>query len=276
MTVPDGKGGKSAYLRLGAYVSDESGFPSTYKGTASETNGIFMSTQGTLTLVSGTKLYAETDESVAIVVDKGDFSMTADSTLSLTAKSLFVQSGHVVDQSASVPSLPVGQAKFDTAFQFEARSNSGNVVVDCPASGYKKTTSTGFEEVWGNQEKSNGTAASIVLGALTDVPIGVYPSFSWWRMKVRLTESKMALSASTMALYKIGAHVTKLDNKSIWDTLLGIGTFGIGLHVKNEITSLNQELSKALTEAFTITQEEIDADLWGAHNGIAGAYMRSY
>jgi len=274
----DGDQGKpAAYLRLGAYVSDETGLPGTYTGDASDTAGVMMTTTGGFALVAGGTGTVETGKSADISVTKGAFALTAASDLTLTAKSLYLQSGRLIEQNSAVPAVPTGQVKLDTPFEFHVTSGSGNVNIDCPAEGYVKKISTGFEEVWGNQEKSNGTANSIVLGSLLDVPIGVYPSFSTWRMKIRGQETKNAVSASTMALLKSGAHITKLGNKSALNTVGLIMTGGVLGHVRKAIASYEAFMADLGNISIEITQEEIDAQLFGVSSSMMGAAdLRSF
>lgn len=257
------QGKPAGYLRLGSYVSDETVFPGNFTGDKKKSDGVLMTTTGGFTLASAKDGYVETDKSVDIAVKAGAFSMEAASALSVTAKSVYLQSGKLIDENSAVPTIPVGQAKLDTAFEFHAVSDTGNVNIICPAEGYKKNISTGFEEIWGNQEKSNGTSNSIILGSLVDIPIGVYPSFSSWRMKIRGQETKNAVSASTMALVKSGAFVTKLDNKSLLNTAGMILTGGVVAHVKNAIASFNNAMAELGNISIEITEEELYADLFG-------------
>lgn len=261
--VAASKGNPAGYLRLGSYVSGEDVFPGNFTGDKTRSDGVLMTTTGSFTLASGKDGYVETDKSVDIVVKAGAFSMEAASALSLTAKSLYLQSGKLIDENSAVPDISSGQAKLDTDFEFHADSGTGNVNIVCPAEGYKKTISTGFEEIWGDQEKSNGTANSVVLGSLIDIPIGVYPSFSTWRMKIRGQETKNAVSASTMALVKSGAFVTKLKNKSLLNTAGLILTGGVVAHVKNAIASYEAWMTELGNITIEITQEELEADLFG-------------
>ncbi len=130
--------------------------------------------------------------------------MGAASAVSVASKSLYLQSGKLIEENSAVPAVPAGQAKLDTAFEFHADSDTGNVNIICPASGYKKNISTGFEEIWGDQEKSNGNSNTMMLGSLLDVPIGIYPSFDTSALKLRGQDTKNAASASTAALVTSG------------------------------------------------------------------------
>lgn len=258
--------GKSpaGYLRLGSYVSDETVFPGNFTGDRKTSDGVLMTTTGSFTLGAGKDGYVETDRSVDITVEKGAFSMEAADALGVTSKSLFMQSGKLIDANSLVPVIPAGQAKLDTAFEFHAQSGTGNVNIICPASGYKKTISTGFEEIWGDQEKSNGNANTVVLGSLLDMPIGVYPSFDTWAIKLRGQETKNAVSASTAALVKSGAYVTKVENTSLKSTAGLVLMARLITTVKNEIASFNATMAELSNITIEITDEELEADLFGA------------
>jgi len=276
INVPAEAGHPSAYLRLGSYVSGEDPFPSSFTGDKASADGILMTTAGTCSVVAGSDGYVEVDESVAINVTSGAFSTEAAGALSVTAKSLYLESGSLLEENSAVPSVTAGQAKLSTTNQFHAESSTANVTLSCPAEGLKKNIATGFEEIWGNQEKSNGSSNSIILGSLVDIPIGVYPSFSSWRMKIRGQETKNAVSASTMALAKTGAVVTKLDNKSLGTTAALIATGGIFGHVKKAVASFEASMAELGNISIEITDEEIHQDLFGVGNWANVADIRSF
>jgi hypothetical protein len=261
--VATDKKNPAGYLRLGSYVSDETVFPGNFTGDKKNSDGVLMTTTGSFTLVSGKDGYVETDKSVAITVKTGAFSMEAASALSLTSKSLYLQSGKLIEENSAVPAVPAGQAKLDTAFEFHADSDTGNVNIICPASGYKKNISTGFEEIWGDQEKSNGNSNTVVLGSLLDVPIGIYPSFDTWAIKLRGQETKNAVSASTAALVKSGAYITKVENKSLRSTAGLVFMTRLVASVRSEIAAFKATMAELSNISIEITQEEIDADLFG-------------
>lgn len=266
MEVPAASGNPTAYFRLGTYVSDETVLPGNYTGSASATDGLLMTTTGTFALVAADTGYLQTGDSVDIAVKAGDFSLTASSSLTVTAKSLYLQSGEVVSANSSVPAVSAGQAKIKTDFELDAKAHGGGITITCPASGYEKNISTGFEEVWGNQEKSNGTSNSIVLGALTDIPIGVYPSFSLNRLKLRGQESKMAKSATTMAFLKMGANITKLDNKSFGNTMAQIFTLGTAGHIGKAIAANKAKAAKLDNKVSEVSSNDVGSDLFGVEN----------
>ncbi|MGX1308832.1 hypothetical protein AB7M35_003590 [Amorphus suaedae] len=261
--VAAGKGKSAGYLRLGSYVSDETVFPGNFTGDKKTSHGVLMTTTGSFTLTAGKDGYVETDKSVDITVKKGAFSIEAADALSITSRSLYLQSGKLIEENSAVPTVPAGQAKIDTAFEFLTDSATGNINIICPASGYKKNISTGFEEIWGNQEKSNGNANTVVLGSLLDVPIGVYPSFDTWAIKLRGQETKNAVSASTAAVVKSGAYITTVENKSLRSTAGLVFMTTLIAAVKSEIASFKATMAELNNFSIEITQEEIDADLFG-------------
>lgn len=261
--VAANKKSPAGYLRLGSYISDETVFPGNFTGDKKNSDGVLMTTTGAFTLASGKDGYVETDKSVDITVKTGAFSMEAASALSVTSKSVYLQSGKLIEENSAVPTVPEGQAKLDTAFEFHTDSGTGNVNIICPASGYKKNISTGFEEIWGNQEKSNGNSNTVVLGSLLDMPIGIYPSFDTWAIKLRGQETKNAVSASTAAVVKSGAYVTKVENTSLRSTAGLVFMTRLVASVRSEIAAYKATMAALDNLTIEITQEEIDADLFG-------------
>jgi hypothetical protein len=102
-----------------------------------------------------------------------------------------------------------------------------------------------------------------VLGSLLDVPIGVYPSFDTWAIKLRGQETKNAVSASTAALVKSGAYVTKVENTSLRSTADLVLMTRLITTVKNEVMAFRATMAELNNLTIEITQEEIDADLFG-------------
>ena len=104
----------------------------------------------------------------------------------------------------------------------------------------------------------------MVLGSLLDMPIGVYPSFDTWAIKLRGQETKNAVSASTAALVKSGAYVTKVENTSLKSTAGLVLMARLITTVKNEIASFNATMAELSNITIEITDEELEADLFGA------------
>ena len=102
-----------------------------------------------------------------------------------------------------------------------------------------------------------------MLGSLLDVPIGIYPSFDTWAIKLRGQETKNAVSASTAALVKSGAYITKVENKSLRSTAGLVFMTRLVASVRSEIAAFKATMAELSNISIEITQEEIDADLFG-------------
>ncbi|MDQ0314277.1 hypothetical protein [Amorphus orientalis] len=257
-----------AYLRLGRYVPGETGLPSNFTRGLESSDGILMSTDGDVTIVAAEESYAQSAASLNIQVVKGAFALEADSSLELTSRSVFLQSGYVVDENSDVPSVPDGTVQIKTSEAFKARSKTGNVTLKCPAAGLKKTIHSGFVEVFGNQESSGGNSTSITLAAATSVTIGVAPFFVFLSAIVRGAETGTSLLMSGATAVDSTAIGKELDSKSLKNGIDAIKSSNILARIKQSLADATDVFSDLDFSNIDITQGDIDADLFGVESRV--------
>lgn len=273
VTVPAKNGGAAAEIRLGSYVSDDQALPPTAPTDASAKDGILLTTTGSLAFAAeGTGTF-QSNGSVSIGLAEGDFALTASELVTLTANSIYIQGGttsYPLEASnggaANGPSVPAGQIQITSGNEFLATSDTSNITLTCPAEGYKKHISTGFEEIWGNQTKGVGTGSSVTLAAATDVASVVYPSWDTLRLKLRFNESKMAVNASGAAAFKSSAYITKLENKSLGNTLALMTGLKALYHGATAATSAIAKAAKSKKSGADVGTGGVDAEQMGAQN----------
>lgn len=259
----------SVYLRLGSYVSGEDGFPSNYAGNKTDSDGILMTTSGGFSLVSASPGYLETAENVDVSVTDGNLSLTAGSSLQVTAKSLYLEAGDAPGQDSSPPTVAAGKATIKTS-DFHSESFSGDVIITCPKGGYETTSTLGFSQTWGNVEKSNGSSYAVVWTSLIDLPIGIYPSVSIWRLKVRLQEMKMAVSATTAAAFKGGFDGTKIGKSGMAMSIAQILVVGHLVKAGSKLFSSSSKGVSSDSNGVDVGKSTTSVDAGGPKSEIAG------
>ncbi|WP_018699476.1 hypothetical protein [Amorphus coralli] len=273
--IVPGDDAKASALRLGYYMSGDEGFPPNYTdaGDVTETTGILMTTKGQYALVSGKPTFAQFGKDVGwqVAGSSDGWDLTAADDLTITAKSLYLQSDRSVTATEAAPGQAVGAIVIETDADFKMRSHDNNVQILCEKGGYKATMTSGWQEIWGNQVSLSNVSTSIKLLEAVSIKAGATLGVTMYYCAVRVADSSLAFNSSSAVMFSAGATGTELTMDDI-----KAGVSAIGTKISLAASAVKAAAVNAVTIDFgdlsiDISQEDIDSDLFGASSYINAA-----
>lgn len=270
LSVP-GDSPQSTELRLGNYISGDEGFPSNYTGSQTETTGVLMTTKGQFALVSAKPAFAQGGKDVSVQVASGGFTLKATESLTLTAKSLYLQSAEPVTATSAPPAVGEGHVTIQTDADFQLYSHDADVKVLCEEGGYSTVMTGGWLEIWGDSDDASGTETSVCLLQSVEIPIIWNFNYDSYYGLVRGAHTVLTFNESEAAVFISAATGAELKLSNIKNFLHGISTRASLL--KTQVSTLvNNAIAIDFGDiSFEVTEEDIMSDLTGVSNEINAA-----